>query len=89
MSEKHFRMRSARIEQKPRPVCVVSFEFDHSHLPKPHLGHICEKLDAAFLELLLEHGYQVPVEPPAPAAKPGFKGPDFEEQGLFDENGGV
>lgn len=81
MSEKHFRMINARTtHRKEKKLCVVSFEFDHSHLPKPHLGQICEKLDAAFLELLQEHGYQAPAEQPEPCKY---------EQSLFDEVGGV
>ena len=99
MSEKYLRMLSAttalgakwkHLKYDPlKRVCRVVFEFDRACLDAAHLGLICQKLDAAFLELLLEHGYQVPVEPPVLAAKPGFKGPDFEEQGLFDENGGM
>lgn len=80
MSEKHLRFRSARIEDKPKLVCVVGFEFDRNCLDKAHLGLICAKLDAAFLELLQEHGYQEPVEQPEPCKY---------EQSLFDEVGGI
>ena len=91
MSEKYLRFRSARVEDLEKDkspkyrdplktVCVVSFEFDRACLDKAHLGLICKKLDAAFLELLQEHGYQVPVEPPAPCKY---------EQSLFDEVGGA
>ena len=81
MSEKHFRMINARTtHRKEKKLCVVSFEFDCDCLNVAHLGLICPKLDAAFLELLLENGYQVSVEPPAPCKY---------EQNLFDEVGGV